>query len=72
MPTGPSLSEDDIKRKVQELSGEKDSRLMEAVVLAERRYDEAVVDLTKLRQENEAQKNYMEQILQVSCVHQLV
>lgn len=63
--SAPSLTENDIRKKVYELSNETDARRIEMVILAERRYDEATVELAKLRQENEAQKNYMEQILHV-------
>lgn len=63
--SAPSLTEDDIRRKVQELSSESDAKRIEMVILTESRYDEAIAELSRLRQENEAQKNYMEQILQV-------
>eukprot|EP01126_Amoeba_proteus_P000284 TRINITY_DN10091_c0_g1_i2.p1 TRINITY_DN10091_c0_g1~~TRINITY_DN10091_c0_g1_i2.p1 ORF type:complete len:625 (-),score=178.60 TRINITY_DN10091_c0_g1_i2:112-1986(-) len=54
--------EEDLKRRVRELTGMNDSKRLELVILAENRYDAAIEELGHLRLENELQKNYLEKI----------
>ena len=59
---------DELNRLKDVREKESDAKRIEMVIVAESRFDEAIVEITKLRQENEAQKNYMEQILQALIV----